>query len=289
MKRHTSRVYRVRAPKGKRRQPRFRFKVPVTWGAVESAAEDREYQPHATSWRTRLKKSWEGLFASPRWISLLVLLLIGMLIYLVGADSTFVISEVQVDGNVNLSRQALVEASGIDNLHIFWVDPAKAARKVAEIPGVLTATVQIGWPNQAHITVAERTPVLEWDQAGNRFWVDANGLLMQARQQSSGMLVILSQERETLKKGDRLPLEVIEGALQLRRLRPNIESLYFERRTGLSYLDGRNWEAFFGVGADMDKKLVVYETLVEELVARELQPEYISVINKEKPFYRLIP
>jgi hypothetical protein len=63
--------------------------------------------------------------------------------------------------------------------------------------------------------------------------------------------------------------------------------LYYKSETGLSYLDGRNWEAFFGVGIDMNQKLVVYETLVNELMARDLQPEYISVINKEKPFYRL--
>ena len=37
----------------------------------------------------------------------------------------------------------------------------------------------------------------------------------------------------------------------------------------------------------MNQKLVVYEALVDELMARDLQPYYISVINQEKPFYRL--
>jgi cell division septal protein FtsQ len=181
----------------------------------------------------------------------------------------------------------VIEASGMENIHILWVDPVITANKVAAMPNVLTATVEIAWPNHAYITVSEREPVLVWDQAGDRFWVDATGQLMQARQYKSELLLILSQQTENLNPGDRIEKNILEGALQLRNLRPNINVLYYKSDTGLSYLDGRNWEALFGVGTDMNQKLVVYETLVDELMARDLQPEYISVINKEKPFYLL--
>ena len=39
---------------------------------------------------------------------------------------------------------------------------------------------------------------------------------------------------------------------------------------------------------DMVQRLAIYEALVAELQARDLQPKYISVINKDKPFYRLV-
>ncbi len=290
VKRHTSRRRKAQAQK-----PRsWKLTVPVVWSRsagrgtpAPGTGRETRTRSHAVSWRSRLRGAFTALFASSRWVSLLLLLVIGAAFYLVGADSGYYISSVDVEGTATLSRQAVIEASGLDGVHIFWIGPAEAARRVAAIPSVLTTTVEIFWPNRVSITVSEREPVMVWDQAGDRFWVDKEGMLMQARQQSTGMLVILSQESEKLYVGERIPPEVLFGALQLRQERPNIDSLFFERGNGLSYEDGRNWRAFFGTGLDMNQKLAVYETLVEDLQARDLQPKYISVINKDKPFYLL--
>jgi hypothetical protein len=55
----------------------------------------------------------------------------------------------------------------------------------------------------------------------------------------------------------------------------------------LSYEDGRGWRVYFGTGNDMAQKMIIYEAIVEDLLARGLTPAYISVSNKEKPYYRL--
>lgn len=86
-----------------------------------------------------------------------------------------------------------------------------------------------------------------------------------------------------------IPRTVLEGALQLRELRPNIDKLYYKPSGGLSYQDGRGWRAYFGVGRDMHQKLVVYETVVAQLMERGIRPEYISVSNQYKPYYRAAP
>jgi cell division septal protein FtsQ len=243
---------------------------------------------HAISWRSRLQRVISALVTSPRWISLLILLAIGSAFYFVGADMTYYVSQVEVAGAATLSQRAIVEASRMEGMHIFWLDPAGAARGVAEIPSILTATVEIIWPSAASVTVSERTPVLVWDQAGDRFWVDEEGRLMQARHEAPELLLILSQRPDKLYVGERIPLDVMAGALQLRQERPNIDSLFYEAGNGLSYEDGRNWRAYFGTGLAMNQKLAVYEALVADLQARGLQPKYISVINKDKPFYHLV-
>jgi cell division protein FtsQ len=216
------------------------------------------------------------------------LLGIGAVVYFIGSDSNYYVSNIQVAGTDTLSQRAVADASGMEGMHIFWLNPADVAQRVAEIPSVMTATVEIGWPNWARIDVSERTPVLVWDQAGDRFWVDERGRLMQARQETSDLLLILSQQTDKLFVGDRIPIDVVAGALQLRQERPNITSLFYEWGSGLSYEDGRNWRAYFGTGLDMNQKLVVYEVLVADLLARGLKPKYVSVINKDKPFYRLV-
>lgn len=278
-------------PKRRRSQARrrrtFRLTVPVIWGQAGQAAVARRPALHATSWRWTLRAAVSALLTSPRWISLSLLVGIVAVLYSVRLDQTYVVSSVEVSGTSTLSPEAVVQASGIEGVHAFFLNPAEAARRVAEIPSVLTATVRVGWPSRAHITVAEREPVMVWDQVGGRFWVDKEGRLMQARQESGGLLVILSQEPERLSLGYQIPADVLAGALQLRRERPNIASLFYERGAGLSYQDGRSWRVYFGAGRDMNQKLSVYETLVENLQAHGLHPEYISVVNKEKPFYRL--
>jgi len=84
-----------------------------------------------------------------------------------------------------------------------------------------------------------------------------------------------------------VPREVLAGALQLRELRPNIDKLYYKPSDGLGYQDGRGWTAYFGTGRDMHQKLVVYETIVADLLERGARPAYISVANQHKPYYRL--
>jgi cell division septal protein FtsQ len=284
MKGHTKRrpVKRER----KTRRPRS-MDAHAAWDMRLNAADDKRTRLQAVSWRTRLAGLRTALFGSPRWISLVVLIGLGAVVYLGGQTPWLVISDVQVEGAVALTADSVVKASGLQGKSIVWADPALAARSVVAMPSVLTATVEIGWPNQARIAVVERAPVMAWDQAGERFWVDEDGVLMPSRYQVHGLLLVLSQEREMLTLGSAIPHDVMQAALQLRQLRPNIDALYYEQANGLSYQDGRNWRAYFGLGNDVNQKLVIYEALVADLMARKMQPDYISVITKEKPFYGL--
>jgi cell division septal protein FtsQ len=287
MDRHTSRKRSRR--KQRRTRSEFKLSVPVTWENLTAKRTSKARGSlHAVSWRTRLKGLLVGTFASVRWISLGLLILVGVALYQLGADRRFYVGSAVVEGTVTLSPEAVIESSGVSGQHIFWLDPARVAQQLLEMPNLLAATVEVGLPNQVRIAVTERAPVMAWDQRGLRFWVDEQGQLMEARQEKASLLVVLSQESEELAPGARIPAEVLDGALQLKSLRPNISSLYYDRENGLSYQDGRNWRAFFGFGRDMNQKLVVYETLVEDLMARDLQPEYISVINKDKPYYRVV-
>ena len=286
-KRTSSRRQTRSQAKTRRRLP-LRLSVPATWEQVENKAAGRRPRSHAVSWRTRLEGIFTKLFTSPRWVSLILLALLGGVFYFVGVEKAYYITDIEINGAVVLPPEALIAASGIDGQHIFWVDPQTAARRLVGMSNVLTASVQIEWPNRAFITISEQAPVLVWDQVGDRFWVDINGQLMRARQELPDLMIIFSQEVEKRKVGETIPKEVLAGALQLRQERSNIEALYYEPNNGLSYQDGRNWRAYFGVGIDMVQRLAIYEALVAELQARDLQPKYISVINKDKPFYRLV-
>ena len=79
---------------------------------------------------------------------------------------------------------------------------------------------------------------------------------------------------------------MLEGARQLKILRPNIELLHYDIGQGLSYQDGRDWRGYFGTGNNMGTKLLVYETLVENLMSRDIWPKVVNVVEPGTPFHR---
>jgi hypothetical protein len=265
--------------------------------------------------------SLKQFFFSARWLSLGLLALSIYALTLVGLDENFYVTTIPVEGIISIPATEVVQASQLAGSHIFAADPGAAAQAIMDnVSGVISATVTLTWPNQVSIKVLEDSPIAIWVEGSNQFWVTRMGRLIPARSESLGLLLIQSEiaiggetaptsptvssrtqetavsptnlsetdtpESEAVTPNIRfVPQEVLAGALQLKQLRPNIERLFYRPSSGLSFQDGRGWRVYFGTGTDMRQKLVVYETIVEALLAEGLTPQYVSVSNQEKPYY----
>lgn len=274
----------------------------------------------------RIRRPIAGVMAvvlNTRWISLAVLGVCAYTLFLIGGDDRFYLNYIPVEGATSLDINHVVEESGLAGRHIFAADPQEAADRLGQVGGVITASVTLHWPNDVSIILREKPPLATWQEGEEAYWVDEDGGLSPARAQTVGLLNIISEvtsdkaevtsdelratseeaevtsdeatddEPTTTDAVDAqvafVPRDVLAGALQLRALRPNIDKLYYRPSGGLSYQDGRGWRAYFGVGQDMNQKLVVYETVVAQLMERGIRPEYISVSNQYKPYYRSVP
>jgi hypothetical protein len=264
-----------------------------------------------------------GVILNARWISLIILGLCVYGLYMIGGDDRFYLNYIPVEGASTIEINHIVEESGLAGHHIFAADPQEAADHIGEIGGVITATVTLKWPNEVAIRIREKPPLATWQEGDQLYWIDEGGQLSLARAETVGLLNIISEIPPTAApiavaaEGDEeaadpdasdgtiagevkdeageegsssqaafVPQAVLEGALQLRELRPNIDKLYYHPADGLGYQDGRGWRAYFGAGRDMHQKLVVYETIVADLLERGIMPAYISVANQYKPYYR---
>lgn len=277
--------------------------VPLPRVEVPKAARQRKRRNQRSRRRSRLPvAALKQIVFSARWISLLLLSVVIWALVIIGLDEQFYLTVIPVDGTVSIPPSEIVAASQLAGAHIFAVEPAAAAERVAEVPGVMNAAVSLSWPNKVLIEVQEDSPVAIWQEGEQQFWVMGNGRLIPIRATVPGLLTIESEmppdeapavrddesEKPVEPQANKsfIPQDVLEGAEQLRALRPNIDRLYYRDGSGLSYQDGRGWRVYFGAGTDMNQKLVIYETIVEELLARGLTPQYISVSNQEKPYYR---
>lgn len=245
---------------------------------------------------------WRGLLASldPRGLALpripvtwrlasfsICLLLTAMLVRLI-TDRAMFIDGINLGGSALVPGEELYAQSGVAGVHMFWVDPAAVQRNLLAVPGIAGAAVSVQWPNTVTIVVTERIPVVTWIENERTWWVDADGHRFRARQELPGLLPIMvddSAGKSNTPEDSPVPAAAIHGALQLRELRPNIERLHYDDLHGLSYQDGRGWRGFFGVGTDMPQKLAVYERLTEDLTARGIYPQQISVENLDAPYY----
>lgn len=219
-----------------------------------------------------------------RLMSATMLILLSLMLGRLLTDPRMYIKGVNLGGAALVPAQEIYAASGIAGQHIFWVDPVEVQRKVSAVPGIASAAVRIEWPATVTIRVVERIPVVSWTEGGQKWWVDADGNKFAARSDLPGLLPItLDDAPGTAYKF--VPPAAVEGALQLQQLRPNIELLHYGSQHGLSYQDGRGWRGYFGVGSDMLQKLAVYEKLVSDLTARDVQPKTISVESYQAPYY----
>jgi cell division septal protein FtsQ len=226
---------------------------------------------------------------SARWISLGILVLSVAGLVMIGQSEAFYLTTIPVAGARTIEPTAVVAESGLGGIHIFAADPARAAERIGAMPGIITATVTLKWPNEVMIAIGEDAPIAIWEQGGDEYWITEGGRLLPSRLATRGLLHIVSEDGGQAAQDELVPALVLDGALELKALRPNIESLYYSAGRGLSYQDGRGWRAYFGRGRDMAQKLAVYETIVEDLVARGIWPAYVSVSNQEKPFYGVSP
>jgi hypothetical protein len=231
----------------------------------------------------RLRLGWRLLSFS------MVVVLLGVLVLFFDGDA-FYVHYVEVGGLHHVPPEEIYGLSGVANVHIFWVDPWKVARDVECDSAIATAEVAVRWPSRVLIRVVEREPALVWEQAGVRAWVDVRGYVMPMRADLPGLLrIVVEGTDEPVAPYSRIGKDIVDGALQLRALRPNIDVLFYRPIDGLGLVDGRGWRVYFGTGTDMPQKLLVYETLVDEVwqEGNGVWPHLFDVGDLRAPYYRV--
>jgi cell division protein FtsQ len=219
---------------------------------------------------------------------LLSSLLLGGLIaviYIAFNSDFFYIYEATVNGVGMLAPQEVYAASGIDSMSIFWIDPQQVAERLAQLPGVRQARVTLSLPNRVVISVEERRPLALWQSGEQLLWLSAEGVLLPARGELSGALLIVDADRQTYQPGDRVAPGLPTAALGLREQMPELSVVQFSRSWGISFRTPEGWRVYLGDGEDMEAKLAILRALRREILAGGAQVQTIDLRFPERPYY----
>ncbi|MFZ5910900.1 MAG: cell division protein FtsQ/DivIB [Chloroflexota bacterium] len=241
--------------------------------------------------RPHLRAGW-------RLLSFTLVVVFGVALYLLWSMPQFRVSAAQVTGNQRLTADEIDAVLGLAGHPIFLLAPAQIeAQALRNYPELASVTASISLPNIVAVQVAERQPVILWQQDGSYTWIDATGVAFRPRGEAAGLVVVQAlaappappaPEPGSLAPPAFISAETVEAILTLAPFVPPGTPILYDPLAGLGWNDGRGWQAVFGSSAgDMPLKARVYQALVDSLSGRGIRPVLVNVAHPNAPFYRL--
>lgn len=231
--------------------------------------------------------------------SALIAILFCVALYLGLTLPYFHVSSPEVIGNVRLSAEEINAVLGVTGQSIFTVQPDEAeARLLMNYHELASVQVAASLPHHVTVTVAERQPVILWQQDGGYTWIDSAGVAFRPRGLVEGLVLVnglgapsvnIEPSVDPLNPTPFIQKELVNAILVLAPTVPADSAMIFDPSYGLGWKDNRGWNAFFGTTdmEDMTMKALVYQALVNDLLERGKIPEFISVAYPDAPFYRM--
>ncbi|MCJ7568198.1 MAG: FtsQ-type POTRA domain-containing protein [Anaerolineales bacterium] len=196
-----------------------------------------------------------------------------------------------IDGQQMLSLAQVRSLAGIEGQSAFLVDPGVVEARLKEAAEVSEATVTLKWPNRVEILLEERQPSVEWNDGGRIWWLSADGTAYIQHGIRSDLAQIMSAEPVLNFEGNANDPVIDPGLLSavdvLSKHLPEVSSWQFDPDHGLSFMDVRGWQAYFGEEGDMRMKARIYNTIAEKLFADSIPVTMVSVEDQHAPFYAM--
>ncbi len=210
----------------------------------------------------------------------------------------FYVPSAQVFGNMRIPAEELNGIMGVAGQNVFTLQPDELERRLRlNYPEITSAQVDVYLPNVVYVTIAERQPVLLWQQGSEYTWVDGTGVAFRPRGDGAGLIVVnavdappagINTSNDPYSPPPFIQKELVDAATALAPLVPAGSTLTYSNADGFTFADPRGWTAAFGTSAhDMPLKIRVYQALVDSLTQRGKTPVFISVVHPDGPFYRM--
>lgn len=196
----------------------------------------------------------------------------------------FRILAVQVDGLQGLGRDALVQRSGLVGRSVFLVNPHDSARRVAALPGLAAAALELRLPRLAVLTVLERPPVLLWQDGERRQAVDAGGGLRPPSEQDLSLPVVVDRTGRAAGQIDCLPAPLVAQALAFaQRFGP----LELRPDAGFVARAPEGWEVWLGLESNLaEQQALLLEAERAALARSGTAVRLLDLRYPSRPYFR---
>jgi len=306
-KRTTSRSDLVRQRRRKRDKNSYRELPPITArGVVNDFAIERRKKAKKRRFNAAISLPRPIVRALPlshkrihigwRLLSFILVVLLGTGLYLAWTLPEFRVNAAQITGNQRIPADEINAALELNGRPVFLLTPAYIREQALRaFPELASVEVSLDLPNFLTVYVTERQPVVQWQQDGGFAWIDETGRAFRPRGEAPGLIVVQALgappaitvlEQDSLAPAPFIKEETVDALIELAPHVPAGTPILYHPVEGLSWTDGRGWQAVFGSGEDMEVKARVYQAMVAWLTQRGTRPILINVAYPDAPFYR---
>jgi cell division protein FtsQ len=241
--------------------------------AIIKRRPQRGVQPIRTEpppWRPRVHIMggwWKGATAVAA-----IFLVLGGLVF-AWQSPFFQVANIEVRGGTRVTPDSVVERAALLGENMFTADLAKAQKAIYDLPLVYAVKVDRHWPNTVVITVEERQPWGTWEQAGVRYTIDRDGVVLGSGAAPAGSPVILSSEPGSRHQGDRVDYQAVEATAEIyeklpRQLGTTVTEVAFQAGKGVRVTTADGQSALFGDASSIAYKLAVWAAMAQQAQAR---------------------
>jgi len=226
--------------------------------------------------------------AGSRVLALLLALSMAAVLVWFFYDYRFFVYAIAVDGASSVSAEEVYQATGLEEMSVFYINRRKAADQVlARLIGVESASVSCALPARVQVNLQERLAAYSWQSGGYSYLVDKDGLVFCLDDGSHQALVsIEDRDSAPLGIGDRVDAGVLRTVQQLSALLPEATRFQYSENMGVSLTGEQGLAIYFGDEQDLHTKVASVEAILREMASRENSAQLIDVRFVGSPYYR---
>ncbi len=223
---------------------------------------------------------------------LVLLAVLGVMLYAL-LDSSFYVYGAEITGARYHDSSTILQAAGINEVHIFWVRPEEVKENILQLGGVKSVDVRCGLPAAIAIEIEEREPVVLWRATSQErdWWLDEEGVVLpyHGDAHSDKVVFVIDSSKRPLQAGETLkPAGIVPSAVRLAAALPGTRLFYFQEDRGLSFTQKGpkgEYPVYFGTSDDLARKIQVLQALNDYLAIRKIKPSYVDVRWADRPVY----
>jgi cell division septal protein FtsQ len=237
-------------------------------------------------------------YIGSRLLSFFAVALLGAALYFAFNLPQLRVTEAQVTGNQMLTPAEINTSLNIAGKPVFLLVPSELEKRLRlSYPELVSAQVDITLPNLVSIQIAERKPVIRWQQGDGYTWVSEDGIAFRPHGENAELISVVALSAppmegnvspDSLTPAPFISSEMVQSLKELAGHVPPGVPILYDAGSGFGWNDPRGWRVYFGTSArDVELKMRVYESMVTSLTQRGIRPVSINVMYPAAPYYRM--
>ncbi len=181
-----------------------------------------------------------------------------------------------VRGLQRVAEEDVRQASRLDGLNIFRVEPQQVTKNVKQVPGIAEARVHVWLPAQIVIDVREHEPLVAWQYMTRTVWVADTGAFV-PMQSDPPPLKLVDSNGAAAEANGRLRQHVLANLRALRAAGPEITTLFYGAQEGIYFRSPEGWTVYLGNEGQMTAKLAALQELRKSSLAHTLRATTVDL------------